>query len=73
MGIQAAAGSLGLDFIPVGDERYDLCIPADLWETEDVLVVRELLEDPEFSKAVRRLQGYDFRDCGKIMGKTGDE
>jgi putative molybdopterin biosynthesis protein len=73
LGIQAAAVSLGLDFIPVGDERYDLCIPADLWKTEEVIVVRELLEDPEFSKATRRLQGYDFRDCGKIMGKTGDE
>jgi putative molybdopterin biosynthesis protein len=71
LGIQAAAVSLGLDFIPVGDERYDLCIPADLWETEEVLVVRELLDDPEFSKAAGRLQGYDFRDCGKIMGKTG--
>ncbi len=73
LGIQAAAVSLGLDFIPVGDERYDLCIPADLWETEEVIVVRELLDDPAFSKAAGRLQGYDFRDCGKIMGKTGDE
>ncbi len=69
LGIQAAAASLGLDFIPVGDERYDLCIPADLWETEEILVVREILNDPEFSKAVGGLQGYDFRDCGRIFNQ----
>ena len=73
LGIQAAAASLGLDFIPVGDERYDLCIPADLWETEEILVVREILDDPEFSKAVGRLQGYDFRDCGKIVNQHFNE
>jgi putative molybdopterin biosynthesis protein len=72
LGIQAAAASLGLDFIPVGDERYDLCIPADLWETEEILVVRELLDDPEFRETAGRLKGYDLRDCGRVMGATGD-
>jgi putative molybdopterin biosynthesis protein len=70
LGIQAAALSLGLDFIPVGDERYDLCLPAALWDAPEVLVVRELLHDPEFHKSVSGLQGYDFRDCGRIMGRT---
>lgn len=33
-GIQSAAGALGLDFILIGEERYDLAIP------------REYLEEP---------------------------
>ena len=73
LGIQAAGASLGLDFIPVGEERYDLCIPEELWSTEEILVVRELLGEPEFRRATDQLQGYDLRDCGKIMGKTGDQ
>lgn len=70
LGIQAAASALGLDFIPVGEERYDLCIPADLWDEKEVILVREILDDPDFQQAARHLQGYDFRDCGKIMGET---
>ncbi len=70
LGVEAAAVSLGLDFIPVGEERYDLCIPAALWEAPEVSIVRELMGDPEFRKAVAGLKGYDFRDCGKIMGTT---
>lgn len=73
LGIQAAAVSLGLDFVPIGEERYDLCIPAELWETEEIVVVRELLKEPVFRKATGQLQGYEFRDCCKIIGKTGDQ
>jgi putative molybdopterin biosynthesis protein len=61
---------LGLDFIPVGEERYDLCIPAALWDHSEVSTVRDLLHDPEFRNSVSGLQGYDFRDCGSIMGRT---
>jgi len=70
LGIQAAAGALKLDFIPVGEERYDLCIPAALWDEEEVCLIREILADLDFRRAAGRLSGYDFRDCGKIMGKT---
>lgn len=68
LGIQAAATALGLDFIPVGEERYDLCIPAEFWDEREVSLVREILEEPDFHQAVRELQGYDFRDTGKVMG-----
>ncbi|MDH7577048.1 MAG: molybdopterin biosynthesis protein [Bacillota bacterium] len=67
LGIQAAAGALKLDFIPVGEERYDLCIPAALWDEEEVHFFLEILADPDFRRAAGSLPGYDFRDCGKIM------
>ncbi|WP_236608821.1 molybdopterin biosynthesis protein [Thermacetogenium phaeum] len=70
LGIQAAASALNLDFIPVGEERYDLCIPADLWEEKEVTLVLDLLKDPDFRRLAERMRGYDFRDCGKIVGET---
>lgn len=70
LGIQAAAAALKLDFIPVGEERYDLCIPAEFWDEEEVRLVREILADPAFLQVAVQLQGYDFRDCGKIMAET---
>lgn len=69
LGIQAAANALGLDFIPVGEERYDLCIPAEFWDEPEICFVRKILADPDFHQAVEKLQGYDFRDCGKIMAE----
>ena len=70
LGIQAAATALGLDFIPVGEERYDLCIPDEYWEEKEICLVREILNDPDFRRVASDLQGYDFRDCGKIVGET---
>lgn len=67
LGIQAAADTLGLDFIPVGEERYDLCIPVEHWELPEVRRVLEILADPDFAREVSRLPGYDFRDCGKVI------
>ncbi|HAA89640.1 MAG TPA: molybdopterin biosynthesis protein [Peptococcaceae bacterium] len=69
LGIQAAADALDLDFIPIGEERYDLCIPRELWDTEEVRIVRELLTDDDFRESIGKLRGYDFRDCGKVVGE----
>lgn len=70
LGIQAAADALKLDFVPVGEERYDLCIPLEFWDADEIRLVREILADPDFLEVVGKLPGYDFRDCGKIMGET---
>ncbi|HHW41733.1 MAG TPA: molybdopterin biosynthesis protein [Syntrophomonadaceae bacterium] len=70
LGIQAAADALRLDFVPVGEERYDLCIPLEFWDTEEIWLVRGILADRDFLEVVGKLPGYDFRDCGKIIGET---
>ncbi|MGB9791901.1 MAG: molybdopterin biosynthesis protein [Thermacetogeniaceae bacterium] len=73
LGIQAAAAALGLDFVPIGEERYDLCIPLEFWDAKGVVAVREILTDRDFLEAVSRLPGYDFRDCGKIVSEPQDK
>lgn len=67
MGIRAAAIALGLDFVPVVEERYDLCIPAEYFATPYIQRLLEVIAEPAFKEEVQALGGYDLRDCGKIM------
>jgi putative molybdopterin biosynthesis protein len=67
MGIMATAKLLGLDFIPVATERFDLIIPDKTLAIEPVKVLREVLGSVEFKFNVTRMGGYSTRDTGKIM------
>jgi putative molybdopterin biosynthesis protein len=68
LAILASARALGLDFIPVAKERYDLAIPGEFFETEMVrYLVKIIREDAEFREMVVGLGGYDISDMGKVM------
>lgn len=67
LGIQSAANSLGLDFIPIGEERYDLAIPKEYLEDHRMHVLLDIIKSPAFLRDVEALGGYDTRDTGKIM------
>lgn len=67
LGIQAAARALDLDFAGIVEERYDLCVPAEYWESPYIQRLLEVMNMPEFQEEVQRLGGYDLRDCGKVM------
>lgn len=71
LGILAAAKALDLDFVPVVEERYDLCIPGEYWETPYIKRLLEVIATPEFRQQVAALGGYDLRDCGGIMYRQG--
>ena len=71
MGILAAAKALDLDFIPVAKERYDLAVPKEHMERENVSAVLQIVkEDRDFRATVARLGGYDISDMGKTMYET---
>lgn len=70
MGIRAAARALDLDFVEVVEERYDLCIPGEYWGTPYIERLLAVMDDPAFREEVRRLGGYDLRDCGKVMWRS---
>ncbi|KKM11415.1 LysR family transcriptional regulator [Clostridiales bacterium PH28_bin88] len=67
MGILAAAQALGLDFIPVTEERYDLCIPLEHRETPGIRRLLEILQEEDFRRQVEAMGGYDLRDCGQVV------
>ena len=65
LGIFAAAKALGLDFIPIAEERYDLAIPENLLSMPSISVVLEIVATDRFHERVQALGGYDTRDTGK--------
>jgi len=67
MGILAAARALGLDFIPLFKERYDLAIPRQHWQSPLLEPLRLALASPEYHRAVEALGGYDVQRMGEIM------
>ncbi len=66
LGVQAAAKALGLDFIPVSQEQYDLILNFDI-DDERMKVIIDTLQSPEFRYEVESLGGYDLRDAGKLI------
>lgn len=67
LGILAAARALGLDFIPLTVEAYDLLIPEEFFDKPPISRIMEAAVSPEFKKAVERLGGYDLDETGKVQ------
>ncbi len=67
MGILAAARALGLDFIPVARERYDLVIPEDVFDSEGIRLLLEVISSAEFRASVASMGGYDPSGSGKVL------
>ncbi len=65
LGVRSAARALGVDFVPVAMEDYDLLIPEAFWEHPGIAALREVIASDEFKAAMRSLGGYDG-------GRTGD-
>ena len=69
LGIFAAARLLGLDFIPLEEERFDFIAPKSHWETPLVRKVMDILHDEAFQDAVEALGGYNTRWMGRAMAE----
>ena len=69
MGVRAAAVALGLDFVPIAWERYDIIIPAHFWDDPLLAPLRDLLADDAFQAAVAALPGYDPAEMGHIVAR----
>ena len=67
LGILSAARALGLDFLPLLTERYDLVVPREHFDSELLQPLINLLQDSEFRREVESLGGYETGDMGKIM------
>ena len=66
LGIRAATIALGLDFVPLATESYELVIPHKYYNTDLISTLLDLLHDPDFRKAVSKLPGYSVQNMGKI-------
>ncbi len=70
LAILSSAVALGLDFIPVAKERYDLAIPEEFYKTEMIKRLLSILkDDKDFRSQIMLMGGYDISDMGKIICK----
>lgn len=67
LGVRAAAQALGLDFIPVASEQYDLLFLRSFLESERGAQLFSILTSQSFKDAVAALGGYDSREAGKVL------
>jgi putative molybdopterin biosynthesis protein len=69
LAVLSAARALGLDFILVAKERYDLAIPEEFFDTPLLRAVLAIIgEDRAFREQIVSLGGYDVSEMGKIIG-----
>ncbi len=63
----AVARLLGLSFIPITSENFDMILDQSTFFNKGVQAFIELLKAEGFRKSVEKLGGYDFKDSGKIL------
>ena len=67
LGILSAARAMGLDFVPLLNEQYDLIIPADFYDGDLLAPLLGLIRSVEFKSAVEALGGYDTLSTGEVV------
>lgn len=63
----AVAKLLGLSFIPVTWERFDMVLDQDVFFKKEVQAFLNILRESDFHKWVEKIGGYDFKDTGKVL------
>ena len=70
MGVLSAARALGIDFVPLSTERYDLAIPKQYYESALLDPVLSLLRSDDFKRKVDALGGYDTTAIGRVAAEV---
>lgn len=67
LGVMAAAKALGLDFVPLARERYDLAVATANIEEARVKTLLDVVRSEAFKAKVEALGGYETVWTGRIM------
>ena len=65
--IRTVAGLVGLDFIPLRWERFDLLVRKERFFDKGVQLFVGLLHEKEFNDLAEGLEGYDLSLSGKMV------
>ncbi len=63
----AVSKLLGLPFIPIAHESFDMILDQLTFFEKGVQAFLEILNSQEFRKRVERLGNYDFKNSGKVL------
>jgi putative molybdopterin biosynthesis protein len=67
LAVRAAAIALGLDFIPVANEEYDLLISRPFFDSARGAELVKTISAASFKQAVSALGGYDTAQAGTVL------
>ena len=68
LAVLSAARALGLDFVPVAQERYDLAILEEYYDTPLLRALLAIIrKDEAFRDQIVAMGGYDISDMGKVI------
>lgn len=67
LGVYSAATLMGLDFVPVCNEEYDLAIPLEYMDSDIIKEFIETIKSKEFKEKLDELGGYDYSNAGTII------
>ncbi|WP_226528721.1 helix-turn-helix transcriptional regulator [Metabacillus niabensis] len=70
VGTEKAAKIVGLDFIPLITERYDLVMINNKENIEIFNILTDILNSASFKKEIQALGDYDISQTGQIIYKT---
>lgn len=65
--IRAVAGMLGLDFLPIRWERFDLLVSRERFFEKGIQAFLSLLHEEAFRRLAESMSGYDISLCGKMI------
>ena len=68
-GIMAVAHALGLDFLPLQEERYDLVIPLEFLNAPAVQAVLDIAVSRPFQEELEALGGYNSSRAGTVVAE----
>ena len=69
LAVLSAAQALDLDFVPVAQERYDLAIPRDFYDSPMMQALLGIIRtDQEFRERIVSMGGYGVADMGNVIG-----
>lgn len=72
LGILSAARAMGLDFVPLLSEQYDLIIPEEHYESDLLEPLLTLIRSDDFKSQVDALGGYDTSQTGVAIAELSN-
>jgi putative molybdopterin biosynthesis protein len=67
LGVRAVASALGLDFIFVANEQYDLLVAQEFFQSRRGELLMKVIRSEGFKRAVAALGGYDPARSGEVL------
>jgi putative molybdopterin biosynthesis protein len=69
LGVLSAARALGLEFVPLLREQYDLVVGREFWDQDVLAPLRAALASPELAGEIEALGGYDVSRMGEVLAR----